>query len=484
MATNEFYQMGAGLGDAYLEGQKIAEDREQAAARARQMAATTALMEGRVKDEQTARDRDNAMYTAMNEAPGGNATPLPTAAVPAPAGASQPKTDANGFPALSAAPAAQGAPSQGIPMPGGQAPQPTLPQLSLTRGSITERRAKAAELGGQWNVANELRKQARQENIEDTFAHGAAMARNPQARDAAFAYVNVQDPTLTFARDEKGYTRLSMPDPARPGQSVSMVLTEGQIAQLMGGQALMQAGYAREGLAEFEKVNKDLSAHIAVRNGLAEKVATIGNTATHYAAQDDAAKKTADAAMVRAQADKDRAAAEKNLNKLTAMPATTDDKGNTVLNVAVMDKDGKVTVVSSPTNMKAPKQVDPARVEARAQALQGQPVMNPDGTPKLDKSGKPMKYDAITSYQAALQQLYGADANGGTGPAPGTGIVIPSGITPEAAAAAAKPRGSAGGLPMPNEAALEEQRRMRLRQTAGTRSPDRVQAEGALDDGR
>ena len=82
--------------------------------------------------------------------------------------------------------------------------------------------------------------------------------------------------------------------------------------------------------------------------------------------------------------------------------------GQPALMQPIRGKDGSVKYeqVQLPEGFRFPKQVDPARVEARANALVGTDM------PGL-VNGKKVKYDANTAYEAAQRQLYGDTGGAG-----------------------------------------------------------------------
>jgi hypothetical protein len=505
MAT-DWYQRMAGLGDAYVEGQKSLREQQESERRGRYLDLQSQRLQGTIADETDTRNRNNAFLKTMEgidapkppagglPAPAEGAPPVPAAATPpgatpgATPGAPAPMAAPQGQPGLPVPSAAvpQGGPSNqvGLPAPGApQAPAaPPVPQLDLTRGNATAQRAvalRARGAPGDIEASLKMDALARDQNIEDIQNYGMTLAHSPELRAKALSHVNQKDPSLSFGKDEKGYTTLTIADPGPDGLGKTIRVSDDQIAQLLGGQALMERGYGKEGLAAMEKVNADLAQHVGVRNNLIEKMATSNNTATHNKADDASKAKTADAAMIHAQA---YAAHEKAAGENKKVPQDLIEENNALIDQLSTEQDpDKRRQLTTQMNavqtkianslgkaktMPAEKEIPPAVIEKAATEMVGTPI------PGKLLNGKPVLYDMATAYKAAEDQLKGRTGGAGGG-------FSPKGSPADAAAAA---KGGApdkkGGVPIPrNEATLEEAAKLRKQDTAGLRTPDRQYAD-------
>lgn len=485
MATpTDWYQVGAGPLNGLVEGQQIALDRARQAQEARTRDLRNTQLEGQVADEAATRDRTNQrfqdlsnLYPRSTPMPGQQpvAPQAPTGGLPMP---DQAPTGTEGGPPSAGAPpvgAAGPAPTgQGMPSPQGAAPATggglptpqslpaaagqgaTIPVSITPNGDRLRSMAGIAGRNGDMEVGRKYEADARLADVKDIFAHGASIAKDPAKLDAAIRMVTAKDPAITIYKvdgakgDKEGRYRMTVNSP--DGTVYPKDLNATQIATLMGAQALMEHHFVDEALDKFKGISAELATEVAVRNKAQTGAAEFNNKGIHDQSDDESKRITAEAHRTSAQASAERVNMDKRMAKITKLDTTIGDDGNPVVNLAVEKPDGTTEIkqIKFPPGTRLQKQIDPARIEARASALMGTPVTGDDGAPVLDKSGKPRVYDASSSYDAAVKQVAGSDSHGAPNPGAGKGISVPAGVTPQQAAAAAgggkkKPE----GLPMP-----------------------------------
>lgn len=302
MAT-DYYRLGSGFGDAYLEGQDIAQKRARAAQDAQYNDLRIQQLQGQVGDASLERARQADFYSTLNQidAPAGaQGTGLPSTA---PADAWQ----GTGVPSGGAGDSASVQPVvPGAPPASGVQATPTQPQRP-SRAAAMRVQAQALRKIGKLDQANLADQQARGFDIEDTYNAGASIAADPGKLQAALRMLNKTDPQLTVTNGKDGYYRMS--NVAPNGEVHETDMSEADMKHMLGAQALMQAGYAREALPMFASVDSKLAATIAVRNKAHLEEGTFNNKAETDSRNTDARTAMADAALERAQAAQMRAEA-------------------------------------------------------------------------------------------------------------------------------------------------------------------------------
>lgn len=170
--------------------------------------------------------------------------------------------------------------------------------------------------------------------------------------------------------------------------------------------------------AAYQMGNGDVAAGLAAYSGLDEK--------QQAAAMASAKARSEQAVALHGAADKDSLRTEtsrhnKAIEGITSLHYSTlghqqrlgapiqavNDRNEPVVIQSVLGKDGKVTYTEAPlpAGLRLLKQVDPARVEARAQALVGQPTGR-------SVNGVKEVYTNATAYDAAYNQLANPNSAG------------------------------------------------------------------------
>jgi hypothetical protein len=94
-------------------------------------------------------------------------------------------------------------------------------------------------------------------------------------------------PLLYTGKSKNGYTFLKTEnDGVTPIPGSEFKMTESQLRQMALAHKLGEAGFGTDALETLNKAHKDLGEHVARWNDTMTKVATVGNTATHYGNQD------------------------------------------------------------------------------------------------------------------------------------------------------------------------------------------------------
>ena len=203
-----------------------------------------------------------------------------------------------------------------------------------------------------------------------------------------------QYPMLYTGKGKNGYSFLTTDPDGSPGKAITM--TEAQVRQLARSHFLAQAGFGTESLASLSAAHKEIGEHVARWNDVTAKANTANNTAAHYSNTDDYRRQALGAQNARL-----------NMDRMGAPIQMIDAKGNAVVGIPVMGRNGMEFRQMDTGGLRFPKQVDPAAVERRAAAMIGQP------TGRL-VNGKPELFTPESAYPVAQRQLMSqGDPDGG-----------------------------------------------------------------------
>lgn len=414
----DYYERGLGLGQAYLDGQGIAQERMQQEARRRILNAQAGMIEGATDDANYTRGRMRADDTAREEFYSkGAGVPTPTPAMPA---------DYTGeFVTLPAEPTA------GVPAPGGTA-KPGFNRAAALRFE----RDLAAKRGKDWTKLDAAAEDA---DFEEAFNEGS---KKVDMEAWVSAGNNSQSP-ITIHKTKGGYEVVVV----RPNGTTNKVnANEVQMRQLAGLQNAMKVNPSKalEGIA---KIDADLAAMFATQLKQQLEVSKSNNDATNHAATNAMRAKAADAAMISANASASRAATDaanhkqlspETLAELNALSIVVDEAKTPVERAAAVARYNRryATAATEIGKVMQPRDVPPKEDK-----------VNPDGSvwkdgalyvPDPKKPGKFILAEGLG--QSALDKAIAA-ALRGEQPAAGS---------PTAAAPAKKPTGApATGIPVP-----------------------------------
>ena len=402
----DYYERGMGLGQAYLDGQGIAQERMQQEARRRILNAQAGMIEGTTDDANYARGRMRADDAAREEFYSrGAGVPTPAPAMPA---------DYTGeFVTLPAEPT-------GVPAPGG----PAKPGFNRAAALRFERDL-AAKRGKDWTKFDAAAEDA---DFEEAFNEGSKKVD----MGAWIAAGNNSQSPITIHKTKGGYEVVVV----RPNGTTNKVnASEAQMRQLAGLQNAMKVNPAKalEGIA---KIDADLAAMFGTQLTQQLEVTKGQNDATHKAAQDASQAKSADASMISARASASRAATDAANNKqlspqtlaeLNALSIAVDEAKTPVERAAAVARYNRryATAATEIGKVMQPKDVPPKEDK-----------VNPDGS--VWKDGvlyvpDPKKPGAFVQAQglgqSALDKAIAAALSGNS----------PAGGSPTAAAPAKKP---------------------------------------------
>lgn len=266
----DFYRIGAGLGNAVVEGQDIALRREREAREADMQALRQQQLQGQLDDASYARGRDRASDAAYDAdiAPG---TGVPTGPRPAPQGdPSEQFSAAPATPTEAAAPPARGVPK-------------SRAQVNTAMAARSARRGDAKGF-------NDASDAALSAQLREAQAEGLKTEITPALREEIVSGLNKMTQTISAAEvqsgPDKGKVRMIVHSPNGKGHEVT--LSNDQLRRVLGARAMMKID-PQAGLAELGKVNGEFAAAMHFEFQKKKDAAEFNQRGLHQENQDRAA---------------------------------------------------------------------------------------------------------------------------------------------------------------------------------------------------